>query len=1022
MSGDSNGPPYSNSDTVQQVLTANTSLLDNIYNFPQTPSCNDQAQVKCVQLANFMRQLLGCALEQGQIATLLTQLSDADSDSVQPRSPNAHHAVQMVFQTMADETAVQWAPEFGAALVVSSQTVPCTQAIIYALGLDSWELHQHRQADTGKCTASAQCNSADPLVVAVTEPKKVNLKKINSQVHQAVADCSAVRKRHKKAHTAGFFHYLCTKVTQQQISPAAHTERLQLFNMWHDAKAAGGFRDVGMHTTSEKLPTCWPLVEQVFHFVADQVSTIDSAAAMAAFYAVLAHGTCMKLTSTDQLGAVSAVELDQAMQKLGAAAQAIARLVQQHPMYEAIGSALAKLLRAAREGLDGIITQQQKKCCAAAEIESLSHQNVISQLKPFTANLPPRINLENLPAAAPQNHVANLSPISFPPENGDLSAVVQWAQLQEQAGMKGQQTRLLLCEIEATFFQQMHESFSNSWTVAKAAPLPQAEELLRVYSKALKQFEAQHDQHSCDLFTDVLTVEFRSREAVLVWIMLCMAHRHAAAEFRGLQKYALPVQPDDLRHLVLRDRRALHAAQAVAAYIAAVNCNATAGPVFSTLQDSTSALAAEYAEGSAILVKQLAEEQRVADDRTAAHWRRVQAMKKRVEELEAELAAAMQELVEKEQAKDDAFAALQAETEEAKEVVKVQHSIYSDFEPDGRVQPWLAVQQAVTDAERYVQDLLLDQAEQAGDMETAAGMSYRAAMCAVKAVGICIEGLRKDIAQARLPPVHVYQALPDPRLERHACMALLFFLYPQHTGSFPLLRQYCCAAQQCFAPLPASAAGQETAFRNKISWVEFYNARQQECDYVQRDGHLGQTEQSTQLVLFRTAQPPPQRDFGPPDVMEYITPDAGVWWPMPELAHRRWRGGPIARYSSVKTIDPFAPRDHAAIAAAYTERGVYHEWLKVATVEEASRLCLRAGACGGSCCSRYRLQDTAAEVEAVRGNRVLAEQMDRPQGMSPENWQAFASLRAYPLQQLRVLCIALREGHLLLNCPQVRTW
>lgn len=33
----------------------------------------------------------------------------------------------------------------------------------------------------------------------------------------------------------------------------------------------GGLRDVGKHMHVEPLPTCWPLVEQVFHYLAEQV-------------------------------------------------------------------------------------------------------------------------------------------------------------------------------------------------------------------------------------------------------------------------------------------------------------------------------------------------------------------------------------------------------------------------------------------------------------------------------------------------------------------------------------------------------------------------------------------------------------------------------------------------------------------------------------------------------------------------------------------------------------------------------
>ena len=33
----------------------------------------------------------------------------------------------------------------------------------------------------------------------------------------------------------------------------------------------GGYRDVGIHTSVTPLSTCWPLVEQVFRYMAEQV-------------------------------------------------------------------------------------------------------------------------------------------------------------------------------------------------------------------------------------------------------------------------------------------------------------------------------------------------------------------------------------------------------------------------------------------------------------------------------------------------------------------------------------------------------------------------------------------------------------------------------------------------------------------------------------------------------------------------------------------------------------------------------
>eukprot|EP00892_Ulva_mutabilis_P000035 jgi/Ulvmu1/10031/UM059_0080.1 len=156
--------------------------------------------------------------------------------------------------------------------------------------------------------------------------------------------------------------------------------------------------------------------------------------------------------------------------------------------------------------------------------------------------------------------------------------------------------------------------------------------------------------------------------------------------------------------------------------------------------------------------------------------------------------------------------------------------------------------------------------------------------------------------------------------------------------------------------------------------------------------------------------------------MNFTSPDVGVWWPDGDLALRLWQGGPTARYISSNFIDPFAAQDSAAVAASYTEPGKYHSWLQVCPANECSRLCFQSGACGDSCCGKHTFCDASAPVEAARGNRVLAEQQDRPgdpHSMTMEQWRAFASLRAYPLQQRRALFMALHEGRVPLESPQM---
>ena len=96
---------------------------------------------------------------------------------------------------------------------------------------------------------------------------------------------SYVSNSDKKSRTPGFFVHLAIQEADGLDMEHANSDQESSQSQQHvttavplyDAKSCGGFRDVGKHTTAEALPTCWPLVEQVFHFIARQVSTTASA-------------------------------------------------------------------------------------------------------------------------------------------------------------------------------------------------------------------------------------------------------------------------------------------------------------------------------------------------------------------------------------------------------------------------------------------------------------------------------------------------------------------------------------------------------------------------------------------------------------------------------------------------------------------------------------------------------------------------------------------------------------------------
>ena len=118
------------------------------------------------------------------------------------------------------------------------------------------------------------------------------------------------------------------------------------------------------------------------------------------------------------------------------------------------------------------------------------------------------------------------------------------------------------------------------------------------------------------------TVEAQSREALAVWAVLAITHRTAVAAWQGLLEYSLPLNPDDLRWLVLSHAAAYQATCTVAAYIAAY-----AGmrkQIFTTARGGAATLdmAARYVKEH--LHSRAAEELELAQRREQLHWDAVQ--------------------------------------------------------------------------------------------------------------------------------------------------------------------------------------------------------------------------------------------------------------------------------------------------------------------------------------------------------------------------------------------------------------
>lgn len=757
------------------------------------------------------------------------------------------------------------------------------------------------------------------------------------------------------------------------------------------------------------------------------------------------------------------MEFSAAMQSLRAAAAVLAVAAQGMTSSPTAIKAASAVLVACRTDLDAAMQCRQHETLQPAFPGLLSFEAEEGACRPFTTSLPstpsagfgrvtgdtdrPLLSLSPLPALTFQ-------------ESSDINYLLPWIASIPDA-VDHQALALMLHLTEQWFFSQACHVLGSKRCLP-VGDITAMVDLLGIYSQRLQRFE-QLMFRTGDDHTDVLAVELRSRETLITWIAMCFAHQQAAYEWPQLRNFSLPVQADDLRHLVVSDCLASEAVRAVAAYVSFVNCNSIDRPVFSTRTDATVKLASAFAHGNEALTKQLNEEIRVSVARIEEHWEAIVQKQQLVTVIQEKLSVAQKSLanakldkvmaaktldnkINEAQARSEA---LQSKTAHHKsQVISAIMEFYNrsrarsaaDAEKDRKVK---AAVVAWRKSNAYVQQLRNEKKNGCPGEGSLAGQAFHNAQQNIVAAEENIKKLEAELEQARVVPARVWQALPDCRLPgpaRDSALTVLFFLHPEHCGSLPILQQLCCAAQQGVVPWPLrspagvwDASSLNTREPAHASWREFYQSTSATAAFQQRLLLFEEDEDPEQLTLYTTFHAPAAADLGPADVMAYRSKLDGVWFPQADGLRLVWRGGPVARYSSARSaIDPFAdPAGHpAASAQAFTEPGKFWQWM-LTHANGPSQICQRAlpsaadefVQCG---CSDMRssginvLADRSHTFDLTRGNRSLAEMAGRHPDMTADQWLTFAGLRAYPHTQLRRICVGLRDGTLLLSSPQVR--
>lgn len=123
--------------------------------------------------------------------------------------------------------------------------------------------------------ATCTCSAAHPICTRLPANRS-SLSRLASFVRKILQQSRVSTK--KPPHNAGFLVEVASQAADALASQSHALSEVDARSMYEaaasQATSAGVFRDVGRQAGTDRLPTCWPLVQEAFRFVSQQVCLI----------------------------------------------------------------------------------------------------------------------------------------------------------------------------------------------------------------------------------------------------------------------------------------------------------------------------------------------------------------------------------------------------------------------------------------------------------------------------------------------------------------------------------------------------------------------------------------------------------------------------------------------------------------------------------------------------------------------------------------------------------------------------
>eukprot|EP00434_Breviolum_minutum_P039387 symbB.v1.2.034976.t1/scaffold4614.1/size37436/1 len=470
-------------------------------------------------------------------------------------------------------------------------------------------------------------------------------------------------------------------------------------------------------------------------------------------------------------------------------------------------------------------------------------------------------------------------------------------------------------------------------------------------------------------------VELQSREVLVVWIAYCLTWR-ATEIMYDLQEYEIGIGlcRRDLKRLLLSTKAEMDALKAVDRFLG--QREHADGPLFNfQKQEATflfaSAFSAQYPEHQEVLRKEREAEQ----IRMRKHWEKVQQQQNEAARLRRELATLRSQLQAEKGELSLVEGIAERRSQASQEASRVSSQLTSLRRGDSRRARF----------EREESDLRHEVSQLQEDLEN--HESLDTLLRAVRELEANIRQRNHELELAEKPPHAVIQCLPSPKEEEKANTVLFFLYMPDLFGS---LSRMTLLAQQLVLPWPWQCAGrwnvsQELHVEEFVtSWNSHY-----EMEKKYHDPPRACTPIHTAVTLQSRSECPEDRTIAGSHIDNLHFPEDGVWWPDKmdmEMACQS-DGRSIGQGDF---FNPFQPLSDKALTEYWTEQMPVSDMGLQWTMP---------------------IHDDK-KLAQMRGNMSIASQDAKPEWLNKQDYHAFCSLRAYPLQQMRKLLIALEESSL----------